>query len=411
VNLDAGMQEERLAEPLPPLETARFLPPVATAPAPAALAAAVALLKDAGKIVILAGRAGRDTAAWARRVQLAETLGARVATDLKQGACFPTDHPLHLGVPGSFPDETVQKALAEADVVLSLDWMDLGGALRVACGGAPRGRVIQASLDHQLHNGWSMDYQALPAVDVMLAAEPDAVVAALIDALVTPGTTPAAAPAEPPAPLPGYTPPAARIHIDDVALALRHATAGEEVCLTHVSLSWNGAAWPFRHPLDYLGSDGGGGIGAGPGLTVGAALALRESGRLVVGVCGDGDFLMGATALWTAVHYRLPLLIVVANNQSFYNDEVHQERVARLRHRPVENKWIGQKMIDPEIDMAGLARAQGALGLGPVREGEALLPALREAVAAVKAGGVAVVDVHIQTGYTPAMAAALTRAE
>ena len=77
---------------------------------------------------------------------------------------------------------------------------------------------------------------------------------------------------------------------------------------------------------------------------------------------------MGATALWTAAHYRIPLLIVVANNRSFYNDEVHQERVARMRNRPVENKWIGQRISDPDIDLAALARAQGALGFGPVEE-------------------------------------------
>ena len=37
--------------------------------------------------------------AWAARVALAERLGARVVTDLKVGAAFPTDHPLHAGAP------------------------------------------------------------------------------------------------------------------------------------------------------------------------------------------------------------------------------------------------------------------------------------------------------------------------
>ena len=113
--------------------------------------------------------------------------------------------------------------------------------------------------------------------------------------------------------------------------------------------------------------DGGGGIGGGPGISVGAALALKGSGRLPVAICGDGDFLMGATALWTAAHYRIPLLVVVANNRSFFNDEVHQERVARMRGRPVENKWIGQRIADPDIDLAAMARAQGARRLRPGR--------------------------------------------
>ena len=180
-------------------------------------------------------------------------------------------------------------------------------------------------------------------------------------------------------------------------------SAGRDVSLLHLPLSWNGAWWPFRHPLDFIGSDGGGGVGGGPGISVGAALALKAAGRLPVSICGDGDFLMGVTALWTAAHYRIPLLLVIANNRSFYNDEVHQERVARMRDRPVENKWIGQRMTEPDIDLAALARAQGALGLGPITSYEDLAPAYAQAIAAVEQGGVAVVDVRVEPGYAPAM--------
>ena len=93
-----------------------------------------------------------------------------------------------------------------------------------------------------------------------------------------------------------------------------------------VLLEWCGLG--LQPPARLLGSDGGGGVGGGPGVSVGAALALKGTGRIPVAVCGDGDFLMGVTALWTAAHYRIPLLIVVANNRSFFNDELHQERVA-----------------------------------------------------------------------------------
>jgi thiamine pyrophosphate-dependent acetolactate synthase large subunit-like protein len=178
---------------------------------------------------------------------------------------------------------------------------------------------------------------------------------------------------------------------------LRAALGTRPASISHLPLSWDGASWPFEHPLDFLGSDGGGGIGAGPGIAVGAALALRDIGsdRLPVAVCGDGDFMMGATALWTAVHYSIPLLIVVVNNRSFYNDEVHQERVARMRGRPVENKWIGQRIADPDIDFAVIARAQGAHGLGPVTTAEGMAAAFGEAIAAVDAGKVVVVEVRI----------------
>ena len=302
-----------------------------------------------------------------------------------------------------FPVPDTAAAIREADVILSLDWVDLGGTLRAACNTAqPAAQIIQVSLDHALHNGWSADHQGLPPVDLFIAADPDATVAALLPHL--PAGTPG---------VPAWDAlrpdPAAPLAVPHLAAALLEAVGDAPVSLLHLPLSWDGAAWPFRHPLDFLGSDGGGGIGGGPGISVGAALALRGTGRLPVSVCGDGDFLMGVTALWTAAHYRIPLLVVVANNQSFFNDEVHQERMARERGRPVENKWIGQRMTDPELDLAGLARAQGAMGFGPVKQVADLPGVLAEAIAAVRAGHVVVVDVRVAPGYTPAMASALVR--
>jgi thiamine pyrophosphate-dependent acetolactate synthase large subunit-like protein len=130
-------------------------------------------------------------------------------------------------------------------------------------------------------------------------------------------------------------------------------------------------------------------------MAVGAALALRDSDRLAVAVVGDGDFAMGATALWTAAHYRLPLLVVVTNNRSFLNDEIHQHRMALQRGRPVENRWIGQRIEDPTIDNAAIAQAQGAVGIGPVKDIAHLEGALRDAVSAARAGVAVVVDVWI----------------
>ena len=406
VNLDAAMQEAPLAEPLPQVNPARYMPPVAAGAPPAAVAQAAALLHGAQRPLILMGRVGRDEAAWDARVRLAEALQARVATDLKVGAAFPTDHKLHVDVPGVFPGPATLAALREADVVLSLDWVDLAGALKAAFGAAaPSAKIIQVSMDHVLHNGWSGDHQGLPAVDLFIAADPDAVAVALLDQLPTGAAVVPAAQR----PMPSEPDPATPLAVPHLAAALRQAVDSRPVSLLHLPLSWDGGFWPFRHPLDFLGSDGGGGIGGGPGISVGAALALRGTGRLAVSICGDGDFLMGVTALWTAAHYRIPLLLVVANNQSFFNDEVHQERVARERGRPVENKWIGQRMADPEIDLAGLARAQGAIGFGPVRAVPDLPRVFAEAIAAVEGGAVAVVDVRVAPGYTPAMASALTR--
>jgi thiamine pyrophosphate-dependent acetolactate synthase large subunit-like protein len=408
INLDAEMQESKLAEPIAPIDVDRFMPPAATAPAPALVAQAAALLKSAKNPIILMGRVSRSLEGWNQRVALAETLNAKVVTELKLGAAFPTDHPLHAGPPGSTAlGPQAQEALRAADVILSLDWVDLAGACKGAFpDGVPAAKVIVVSNDFRIHRGWSMDYQGLPACDVLLATTPEEAVPDLLKAVG--GTVGARKPAPAkPAAKPELS--TDKLVVNDLVRALKVAVGERDVTLAHISLSWDGATWPFRHPLDYVGSDGGGGVGGGPGISVGAALALKGSGRLPIAVCGDGDFMMGNTAVWTAAHYRIPILFVVANNRSFYNDEVHQERVAVARNRPVENKWIGQRIADPDIDIGMVARGQGAKGFGPCRTAGELEKALKEAVAVVEAGGVAVVDARILGGYSPATAAAMAR--
>ncbi len=150
---------------------------------------------------------------------------------------------------------------------------------------------------------------------------------------------------------------------------------------------------------------------SGPGMAIGAALALRDakSDRLPVAVLGDGDFMMGVSAIWTGVHYRVPVLIIVSNNQSFFNDELHQERVARTRHRPVENRWIGLRMSDPPLDLAMIARGQGAEAIGPVHTVEEYRAAIAAGIAHVRRGATCVIDVHVAPEYSRAVSSAILR--
>jgi thiamine pyrophosphate-dependent acetolactate synthase large subunit-like protein len=129
-------------------------------------------------------------------------------------------------------------------------------------------------------------------------------------------------------------------------------------------------------------------------MIVGAAIALRNADRRAVGIIGDGDFLQGCTALWTAAHERVPLLMIVANNGTYQTDEAHQELVARARGRDPGRRWVGQRMSDPRIDLAAVARAQGAIGIGPVADPSELSGAIGSAVSA-SADSPVVVDVHV----------------
>jgi thiamine pyrophosphate-dependent acetolactate synthase large subunit-like protein len=411
VCLDAEVQEEAY-EGAPVPSVARFGPVTDPEPAASDVASAVDLLATASNPVILMGRVSRDQGEWDARVALAECLGAQVITDLKVSAAFPTEHPLHSDVAGLFISEENARRLAQADVVLSLDWVDLGGTLmRAGLSADSPVRVISATADHHLFNGWSKTDHVLGPVDVWLHSRPDRAVALLLERLAATGHSSGYDPsAQSPHPVLQATEADGVLTPGDLQRVLWEAAREDEVTLVRVPFAWNPAAWPLRGPLDYLGVDGGGGLASGPGMAVGAALALKGTGRIPIAVLGDGDYLMGLTALWSAARYKTPLLVVIANNNSYYNDEVHQQRMSSVRERPFENAHIGVRIEEPDPDLAMLAQGQGLHGIGPVRDLETLESALPAALEEVRQGGVVVVDVRVQRGYGAATAASIVRA-
>jgi thiamine pyrophosphate-dependent acetolactate synthase large subunit-like protein len=407
VCFDAALQESRL-EAMPKLpDYARYKAAPPVRPSDEAVDEAAALLSHARRPVLLMGRVSRSEEGWVDRIQLAEKLNAEVLTDLKVGAAFPTVHPLYAAPAGTFLSPGAMAVLKDADVVLSLDWTDLAGTLKQAWGNETIGsKIIQVSVDQYVHNGWSMDHQGLPPMDVYLMCEPEPAVKLLVERI-----TPRKLALHPRLPVPPVAEliQGAPLTVPMVSSALKAATRGHKVSLIRAPLSWSGEMWDIEHPLDFLGYEGGGGVGAGPGIVIGSALALKGTDRLPVAVMGDGDYMMGVNALWTASNAQIPLLIIVVNNRSFFNDEVHQERVARQRSRPVENKWIGQRISNPAPDLAMMARGQGMEGIGPIETGADLEKALAEAIAVVRGGKAIVLDVVVSTGYSPAMTAGLTR--
>ena len=123
---------------------------------------------------------------------------------------------------------------------------------------------------------------------------------------------------------------------------------------------WVRRTWKLDRWNAHLGGSGGAGLGYGPGAAVGAALAQRDSDTMVVTIQPDGDLMYDPTALWTAAHHALPLLMVVIDNGTYGADRIHQARMASLREgRSADVAHIGVDFDDPGIDIAGLAEAQG----------------------------------------------------
>ncbi len=412
VTLDCGIQEHRIADGLRIPDAKQFAAPPPPAANPDALDAAAASLIAAEFPLIVGGRFGIDPAATAPLVELVELVGAAYRDDLALVA-FPTNHPQNLSGDRGL--------LKEADAVLAIDCRDVASLLdgypgdkeHVGSGRERAGRkVIDMSLNDMAMSSWSHLKGPLPLIDVQLSCEPLLGMRQLADTVRKHLSADAdgrarverrkAALTERHRRLRAGQREAARKGWDDRPIAparlvseLWDAVKNKNWFLTvRNQSSFPEGIWEFTGAGQYLGHNGGGGVGYGPGAAVGAAIANRDSGRLCVALFGDGDFVMSASAIWTAVHYRAPMLAIINNNTTWGNDEKHQLEVAADRGRPPENAWIGQRMVNPGIDYATTAKSFGAWSAGPITDPAELPGILRQAIAEVEKGGVAVVDVH-----------------
>lgn len=410
---DAGIQEEVVDTPVSLPDPQRYGPPAPPQANPDALERAATLLVDAQHPVIVVDLLGRHPEAVAHLVQLAELLAIPVI-DRGGRMNFPNTHPLDMtGAAG--------EVLAQADVVLALDVLDLFGAFGSVDKATrlfqpairPEARIIHITMGDLFVRSWAADYERLPAVDLPIAAD---TAVALPQLLTLCHTRMARADAS------RVTARAERIHARHEALrqAWQHtAQAAREqrpiavptavaeiwetvkhedwVLVNNAVGAWTRRLWEWDQPGRYIGTSGGAGLGYGIGAALGGALAYRDTDKLCVNLQADGDLLFTPGALWTAAHHHLPLLVVMFNNRSYYNSEEHAIEVARLRERPVANAGIGTRLDDPPVNFAQLAASFGLYGEGPIETPEAIRPALERALRVVKEEKrLALVDIVMQ---------------
>ena len=159
---------------------------------------------------------------------------------------------------------------------------------------------------------------------------------------------------------------------------------------------WPQRLWDMTKHYHHTGPAGGGGIGYGAPATAGAALANKKHGRLTLAIQGDGDLMYSPGVLWTCAHSRLPVLYVMHNNRSYHQEIMGLQKMANRRQRGIDRTHIGVTLDDPFIDYAGLAKSLGVASFGPISDPKDLGPALKKAVAVVKRGEPALVDVVSQ---------------
>jgi acetolactate synthase-1/2/3 large subunit len=410
LSLDAELQENPISEP----ESLR-IPKYATVVPPqgdsGALAETAKLLVAAENPVIICDRYARTPAGMGRLVELAETLQCAVVDNAGR-MNFPSRHPLNQ----SFRRGTV---IPQADVILALEMNDIRGALnafsdRIVRTSRPVTKkgakiITLGSRDLYMKSNYQ-DFGRYQEVDLAIAGDSEASLPALteqVNRLIDEGRK-AAYEAR------GKRYAAARLAM--IEQAKSDATIGwdaspittarmcaevyaqikdEDWSLVGNAIRnlWPHRLWDIKRPYQWNGGSGGAGVGYNLPASLGAALANKRHGRLTVAFGGDGDFLFNPGTLWTAAHHRIPMLYIIHNNRAYHQEYMYLQAMAARHGRGIEKADIGTTIKDPNVDYATVARGMGAYGEGPIVDPNDLAPALKRALAAVKAGQPAVVDV------------------
>jgi acetolactate synthase I/II/III large subunit len=380
-----------------------------------AVADAAKRLVAAEQPVIVADRAARTPAGLAALVELAETLQAAV---IDQGGRFnfPSRHPLNHSA-------VSRAAIGSADTILGLELTDFWGTIntyrdqlyRSAQSILKPGATTIAISTRELGiKANYQEFQRLPDLDLAIAGDAEATLPSLVEAVKRLLTADrrrrfeergkrhaetsrnAADRARIDA---GYAWDASPVTTARLSLELWDAIRGEDWSLVSSlgSVSgWPMRLWTFDKHYQFIGGSGGAGVGYNAPASVGAALANRKHGRLTVTVQPDGDLMYAPGVLWTAAHHHIPLLMVMHNNRAYHQELMHLQRMANRHNRGVDRAHIGTTIADPNIDYAKLAQGLGVHAEGPIERPSDVGPALKRALAVVKRGEPALLDVVTQ---------------
>jgi acetolactate synthase-1/2/3 large subunit len=160
----------------------------------------------------------------------------------------------------------------------------------------------------------------------------------------------------------------------------------EDWLLTANSLKkWTRRLWDFDKSYRFQGESLG--TATQINISLGVGLAYKGTGKLVVDIQPDGDLLYDPSALWVASKYKIPMLVVMLNNRSYFNSWNHQTLVAKQRGNPVDRANLGTELSGPPPDFAKLAQSFGWYAEGPIEDPKKVQEALKRAIQVIKKEG------------------------
>ncbi|PYN90523.1 MAG: thiamine pyrophosphate-binding protein [Candidatus Rokuibacteriota bacterium] len=414
--LDVELQESRLPDGFVIPDPSRYRPAAPPSGNSEAMADAAKALCEARWPVLLVEGLGRAPGGPAALQSLSELLGIPV---IEVGSSFNLSNLHHLNVSGASAD-----VLKDADLVLTVGVKDVEAALtrpepegivpaglpRVASGFSRRHqsvirdgtRLVRVGLQEYGVRAWTSSHGRLTPADISILGSGPQVLRELtrlcqsaMDGDLQRRVAERAARTRE-----IHTAIVARAQKDlkerwwaqtPIATARLAAEIWETIrdqdwVLAHGSLSgWERRLWEVSDGARFIA--GGGGTGTGMGVAMGVALAFRGTGKVCISIQNDGDLLYTPGSLWTAAHHGVPMLIVMFNNRSYYQDVGHQLAITRMRQRALDNVGVGVSLEGPATDFATLAKSFAIYGEGPILNPEEIRPALERGLRVVKEKG------------------------
>jgi acetolactate synthase-1/2/3 large subunit len=362
---------------LTPLWEDRFMKVPAFRPEPEADAvqAAVDALARAERPVVIAGGGVIWSGAEAELVKLAELLQIPVATSLNAKAVLSDDHPLNIGVPGTYSRWCANRVISEADLVFFVG-SHAGGQVTTNWQ-VPRPGIAAIQLDidpEELGRNYQLQVALLGDAKVTLQRLIGAVKrersrtawVGRVQGIVR-----------------DYQKEADQMRTSD-AVPIRPERICKElsdwlpeggvvVSDTGHSGMWTGQMLRLtRSGQRYLRCAGS--LGWGFPATLGAKCALPD--RPVIGFCGDGGFYYHLAELETAVRFGINAVMLVNNNYALNQEKRLFDAAYKGQQRGrAKEMWH----FSHDVNLARVAEAMGCVGIR-VEHPDEIRPALDKAL-------------------------------
>merc|ERR1711964_626865 len=332
------------------------LPPFRPEAEPEKVVEALQLLTTAKRPIIVAG--GGVTASGARDelVSLAEKLSIPVATSLNAKAMFPSDHPLAVGVPGSYSRACANQAVCEADLVFFIG-SHTGGQVTNGYRIPPQGTpIIQLDINpEELGRNYpiqlGMQGDVRNSLRTMIrqveTAEPRAQWINRVQELVRNWEASVSD----------------KVNSDMVPILperlcreLTDYLPSDAILVSdtgHAGI-WTGTMIDLKHPGQTFVRCSGS-LGWGLPAAMGAKCAQPD--RPVLCFTGDGGIWYHLSELDTAMKCGINAVILVNNNHSLNQEQGGVESVYGGRTPSSDELWLF-----PDTDFAGIAESMGCFG-------------------------------------------------